>query len=1113
MRIVTQLIPLVLIAVPPAIAGAEQPVEAGAPLFHLNFDESFAANARGEAQPSRGSSRPDRVEGIDGHAARFAPGQTLSYQTKGNLHKPEGTLSFWIKLPAPEGKASRAPVVLFSEQAPEEPGNSRLHVELYPGRFIRLNLNDSRNSIVDYHGLGDWKPDEWHHVAITWNSKKGGLFYVDGVPAGISWVRAWEPVAHDTFVIGSAGDASADSPVVVLDDVRIYDRELTPAEARAAFGAHRTATANVLFQDPVLPADVAGSISVLLRNPGERALSLSNLRYEIEAGGSTISAASREGRLLDTLLPGLGSSRVDIPFPAAPAGDYRVRLTYLENGSETSAETSVRLIAPRQTEDPQAASLSALTEIDATEQNPVADLGGTRVVTSPAGEYREAGSKVHDRFAMAFEIEHVNEPHVAIITYPDDKPRSMEILLQNFGKDIDFQVHGGVITGGEFPLSNTMREHRVLFWPRDRRQAFTFMTGENDMPAAVAGITIKRLDQFPISTRKGEFSGSVPARRTGIYYEDPVLFHSFGTGTDLDGFTEATDRLVDYMQVFGQTEFEYPLAWYGGPLYDTGVEAFEPDITGGQGGLRPHPPGYPLYLMQRLDEQGMRFSAGLHLHTLPSLDAYAITDWSRINADHDTVINVNKDGKLWYGYWHGSDLNYNPADPRVMSAVNAIVDEVLERYADQPALDAIALVVSRTKIYSFGSLASGYNDSNLRRFQQESGITIPVYKPEDPKRFTKSYEWIMDNAKEAWIDWRCQVLYRHYADMADRIAAARSDLKLKLNVFVHPSVNHRLADYLRVSSRDLMREMGIDPELFRNHPNVVINPTVVPADFRWMRRSDYLPDHPGVSRGAFTAPEVLAPLKDHANVRVTIHDRYWEDAIGKEAPLQGLTDIGVQEMVWRASTLNPAGFNSLEPYAFALHHVDATEVIKGGYVLGTLGMERELEPFSRAFAALPATKFDDVAGAVDPVRIRQQIVDGRRYFYVLNTLPEPVDVTVTLAEPGVLTEPAEARRHHLADTLSLRLEPYALQTFVSASTTQRVLGANVTVDEAWLKDLETRYRALLAAADAAGGAEFERADYVAIARNAWQQRHYSRLYFLLQEVWAADLLAAAKTRK
>ncbi|HWL14853.1 MAG TPA: hypothetical protein VNR00_04550, partial [Opitutus sp.] len=350
-----------------------------------------------------------------------------------------------------------------------------------------------------------------------------------------------------------------------------------------------------------------------------------------------------------------------------------------------------------------------------------------------------------------------------------------------------------------------------------------------------------------------------------------------------------------------------------------------------------------------------------------------------------------------------------------------------------------------------------------------------------------------------------QVLHRHYVQMAERLAAVRPDLKLKLNVFVHPSQNHRLADYLNVPSSVLMREMGIDPALYKNHPNIVLNPTTVPADLRWMRRSDYLAEHPGVSRGAFTAPEVAAPLADHENVRVTIHDRYWEDAIGKEAPLQGLTDIGVQEMVWRASTLNPAGFNSLEPYVFALHHLDATNIVKGGYVLGTLGMEDVLEPFSRAFGSLPAVKFDDVPGAIDPVRIRQRTFDNRHFFYVLNTLPEPVKAAVTLAEAGPLSDPVAGTTNRVSRELTLSLAPYELRTFVSDSTTQRVQRAVVDVSADWLQQLESRLNAVLAAADAAGADAEKWKPYLTLARTAWANGHYSRVHFLLQDAWTNEL--------
>ncbi len=1092
MRTTRQLASLLFFATSAGLAVHAEPT----PLFQLGFDRDFAAAASGTA--------PTAVPGVAGNAGAFAPGQALEFAAAEKLNKPAGTIAFWLKLPAAESLTSRAPFDLFSEVAPNAAGNNRLRLEVYPGRLLRFYLNDSRDSKIDYHGIADWKADAWHHVAITWNHQKGGLIFVDGRPAAINWIRRWEPVAHDRFIFGSCDAQAGSSARAMLDEIQIFDRELTEAEARAAFQKHRAWSVDVVVQDPIVAAAQPAELSILLRNPSDASVPLRNLRYELLAADNR---KQLDGQLADQSLAARQAKRLSLSLPPTPAGRYRLRLTYAENGEPKSTAARVQIVENLPPLTPQHSQRTLLTEITATQQAPVADLGNSTRVQSPAGIYREAGPRVHDRFVMQFEVQDVDEPHVAVITYPDDKPRSMEVLLQNFGQAIDFQVHSGLYTGGEFPLSHEMREHEVVFWPRARKQGFTFMTAEHNMPAAVESIRIYRLHQFAVSDRSAEFKGRVPARRTGIYYEDPVLFHSFGTGTDLDGFMQSTDRLVHYLRSFGQTEFEYPLAWYGGPLYGTAVEPFEPDIPGGQGGTRPHSPGFPRYLLQRLGEQNIAFTAGLHIHTLPSLDPHAIVDRSAISAEHDTVINVYKTGELRQGYWHGSDTNYNPADPRVMSAVNAIVDEVVARYGREPAFDGVALVVTRTKLYDFGSLDSGYNDSNLQRFQQDSGIEIPSYSPADPERHRKSYDWLMSHAeaKEAWIDWRCQVLHRHYAQMAERIAAVRPDLKLKLNVFLHPSQNHRLADYLNVPSSVLMREMGIDPALYKDHPNIVLNPTTVPADFRWMRRSDYLAEHPGVSRGAFTAPEVAAPLADHDDVRVTIHDRYWEDAIGREAPLQGLTDIGVQEMVWRASTLNPAGFNSLEPYVFALHHLDATSIVKGGYVIGTLGMEDVLEPFSRALGTLPAIRFDDVAGATDPVRIRQQTFENRHYFYVLNTLPEPVKTVITLAEASPLLDPVAGQTAAHARALTLSLAPYELRTFVSDSATQRVRRADVEVSADWLAQLESRLNAVLAAADAAGAKADKWQPYLALARRAWADGHYSRVHFLLQDAWVNEL--------
>jgi hypothetical protein len=70
---------------------------------------------------------------------------------------------------------------------------------------------------------------------------------------------------------------------------------------------------------------------------------------------------------------------------------------------------------------------------------------------------------------------------------------------------------------------------------------------------------------------------------------------------------------------------------------------------------------------------------------------------------------------------------------------------------------------------------------------------------------------------------------------------------------------------------------------------------------------------------------------------------------------------------------------------------------KGGFVVGTIGMEGPLGQFAQALRALPAVKFTDVPGLFDPVAVRQQHEGAWTYFYVVNRLSCPVELHLTLA--------------------------------------------------------------------------------------------------------------------
>lgn len=171
---------------------------------------------------------------------------------------------------------------------------------------------------------------------------------------------------------------------------------------------------------------------------------------------------------------------------------------------------------------------------------------------------------------------------------------------------------------------------------------------------------------------------------------------------------------------------------------------------------------------------------------------------------------------------------------------------------------------------------------------------------------------------------------------------------------------------------------------------------MVPADLRWRRAHGATDPDVYDTRTVDSAPEMVAPLALTPSASVNMHDRYFEDAVARAAPLKGLSSK-TQECGWRVSALNSNTVHGLENHVFALNNLDALTITKGGFLVGTFGIEDKLARFAKAFRALPAVKFDDVAGLADPVRVRQKVVDGANYVYVLNRLPYPVEAALAFS--------------------------------------------------------------------------------------------------------------------
>lgn len=1113
LRWIAALTPLVW-AVPSICMGADE--SSARSLFHLTFDDGFTAKAAGDGRPTNADHLPMLVEGHSGKGAFFEPGRYLRYLTKGNLNKERGSLAMWVQAPVDGAGAINQRYTLFSEEAPNKAGDDKLWAWLQGGtnfrggNGLRFDVRDPKDKYAYVPPAADWRKGEWHHVLFTWNHQLGTAVFVDGEPATSTPIPAWSAKTYPAFFLGALDQSGQQPWAAAIDDVSIFDRELTADEARREYLKTGQFQIKTKLVDPFLTAGQKEVVKVELRNPDTAAKGATQISYELADEKAQI---VQSGTWPDqTLAPGQ-RILLKIPLNEVAPGRYPFTLKFGQDAAPQMVKGIVEAL-PAQESLPQEPVVQKLVaEIVPTK--PTAESGGTRVVNSPLGAYLEAGPQRHDRFALSFKVQDLDALHMAVITYPDDKPRTMEMVLQDFGVE-DYQAHNGVFTGNEYPLSQSLREHRIYFWPHAKDQTLIFMTAEKDHPAAVAGVKIYRLDHFKAPERPVAFKGSVPAREIGLYYEDPVLNQNYGLTTDWSGFAESTTRLLDYMASMNQNVLLYPMAWYAGPLYGTSVEPFENHKSNGLGGIRPHPDGWFSYLLKRLNARGMKFNAGVHIHELPSLKPFIVLDPAKIAQGTETVVNIRGDGAPWFGHWHGSDPNYNPADPRVMASVRGVVDEIAERYGSEPAFMGVTLVMARNKLFTFGSLESGYNDGNLLGFQKDTGTKIPVYQAGDPQRFAKSYQWLMQNAeiKKAWIDWRCRVLHDHYQRMAEALAAKRGELTLTLNIFTPWAFYSRVGDYLTEPAVETMKEAGIDPALYRNDAHIVLSYTFMPSDYRWQRaaRSEWVP----ASRTSWTAPEVVDSLASLPRASALIHDRYWEDDVAKNQPLMGLIDgkNGRELSLRRVTVFNATDVHAMEPYVMALNNLDALQITKGGFSLGTRGLEEFLGRFSRAYQALPAVKFDDIAELADPVRVRQKVVDQARFFYVLNRLPEPVDVRLSLAEAGEIEEPSSGDRYKVEKELTLRLAPFELRAFRSASGQQAITGGKIEVPADWLAQLEARLNRCRQRTNSLP----EQTDgtkitpYLLMAEQCWKDGHYARLYFLLQEDWAATLLGEKGTR-
>ena len=498
----------------------------------------------------------------------------------------------------------------------------------------------------------------------------------------------------------------------------------------------------------------------------------------------------------------------------------------------------------------------------------------TQVIETSAGRYREAGEKALCCFAYRFRIEKVGQPHLVIVRYPDDKRRHFAVC-----DGMTYDMSMGIYTGWEYPLSNTMHEARLFFYPRWNDCAVQFATWSEGEPAAAASIEVWELEDAPPLEVPGD-PGDGSRRVFGSQWEDPCGYAMAEGAMD---HAQWVEHVLAYARHSGQNVIQPILCWYYGPQFpsetnysDNSSTIATPDHTLWPRTMR-KPADWWSDLFRRAGEEGIGVVGALTLIRLSSLLENMNIDLPSIKAGADTYNNMlannnvqtsiqdwtggyntlmklecfaqveaagrempePKVGKPWGEVENPGNMPgpmFNPLHPTTQKHVLAFIDEILERYADYPAFQGLSLNLFIGSLLWFGNIRSGYDDYTVELFEREPGIFVrplagaEAIDPKDPERFSKRYEFLAFTVRPAWIAWRCRKVAQWIRTIRDRLTAVRPELRLTLTAWQETLVPHMLGSLgpelqvgARPSLRQLLLEGGIDLALLAEEPGLELD--------------------------------------------------------------------------------------------------------------------------------------------------------------------------------------------------------------------------------------------------------------------------------------------------
>ena len=310
------------------------------PVATFSFDQDL--NGSGATGPIVGTpeGKPVLAPGRVGQALQTGPTfGWMNYPSIGIINPLGGTVEMWVCANDWESGDGKFHTFFECKQA----GALYLYQYWNSKNLLMLTCADLAGPYASAQTPTDFKPGVWHHLAGTW-SPDGVQIYYDGKPAGQFPVSGDLPAELGaTFAVGDQPWQFERTTSSLVDEVRIYDRPLTPAHIAAHYAGNYDLSLPLNPETARLSADIdpdAYTVSARFDTVGaDVADAQLSVALGLVAQGQPLPADTPAKPAL------AGQVTTTVAFPSRAPGKYDLIARVLVEGKQ-SFETRKELVIP-----------------------------------------------------------------------------------------------------------------------------------------------------------------------------------------------------------------------------------------------------------------------------------------------------------------------------------------------------------------------------------------------------------------------------------------------------------------------------------------------------------------------------------------------------------------------------------------------------------------------------------------------------------------------------------------------------------------------------------------------------------------------------------------------